>query len=275
MGIIEHAPDPRTTGVVIVTGGPQYRVGSHRQFVDIARKFAAVGYTTMRFDYRGMGDSAGAETAFFETAPDLRAAIDIFVANTGIHQVVLWGLCDAASAILIYAEEDDRVCGLVLLNPWVRTEEGLAQAYVKNYYLSKLLTRKFWKKMLGGQFEWRRSVSEFGNNVAKTLRVLMRSGKHGNRVNVSGSNDDFRDRMRVGLEDFRRAILFLLCGNDLTASEFIDFARQSDSWREPMAKDTVNRKVLPNMDHTFSTTAWRNEIVANTLEWLSRTVETR
>ena len=36
-------PDARL-GVLIVVGGPQYRVGSHRQFVLMARDLAAAGY---------------------------------------------------------------------------------------------------------------------------------------------------------------------------------------------------------------------------------------
>ena len=32
------------TGILIVVGGPQYRVGSHRQFVLLARALARVGY---------------------------------------------------------------------------------------------------------------------------------------------------------------------------------------------------------------------------------------
>ena len=274
IGVIEHAPEPRDTGVIIVTGGPQYRVGSHRQFVDIARQFALAGYTTMRFDYRGMGDSSGTDISFFETAPDLRAAIDTLMANADVRQVVLWGLCDAASAAMIYAHEDDRVRGLVLLNPWVRTDEGLAQAYVKNYYVGRLLTRDFWHKLTTGQFMWRKSIMGLYRNVAATLLLLVRPRRLAKPAYDGAPSDDFRERMRVGLEIFRGNTLFLLCGNDLTASEFIDFTKQSGSWRDPMAKETVKQKVLPDMDHTFSTYSWRKEIVAYTLEWLSSQVET-
>ena len=65
---------------------------------------------------------------------------------------MLWGECDAASAILLYAGLDARVRGAVLLNPWVRTEALQAQAMIKHYYLQRLMQPSFWKKLLGGGF---------------------------------------------------------------------------------------------------------------------------
>src|SRR5262245_60307703 len=41
---------PASTGVIIVVGGPQYRVGSHRQFVLMARELARRGHAVLRFD---------------------------------------------------------------------------------------------------------------------------------------------------------------------------------------------------------------------------------
>ena len=43
-------------GVLIVVGGPQYRVGCHRQFLLLARRAAAAGYPVFRFVYRGVGE---------------------------------------------------------------------------------------------------------------------------------------------------------------------------------------------------------------------------
>ena len=270
IGVIEHAPEPRDTGVIIVTGGPQYRVGSHRQFVDIARQFALAGYTTMRFDYRGMGDSSGTDISFFETAPDLRAAIDTLMTNADVRHIVLWGLCDAASAAMIYAHEDDRVRGLVLLNPWIRTDEGLAQAYVKNYYLKRLFARGFWTKLGSGSFDWRTTAGDLVRNVTSTIRLLFRSKVIGGKVSDYSSPQDFREKMRSGFEKTDVEILFVLCGDDLTAAEFTDYAKQSRTWRTPMARSSVTQMHMPGMDHTFSTSAWRNEIIATTLEWISR-----
>ena len=41
IGVLHHAQAPgNSRGVVVVVGGPQYRVGSHRQFVLLARALA-------------------------------------------------------------------------------------------------------------------------------------------------------------------------------------------------------------------------------------------
>src|SRR5690606_31415058 len=110
--------------------------GSHRQFVLLCRHLAAHGIPAMRFDYRGMGDSTGAERGFDTVADDIRAAIDSFIKRVpSIGRVVLWGLCDAASAACLYAPSDERVGGLVLANPWVRTAAGEAKTYLKHYYV--------------------------------------------------------------------------------------------------------------------------------------------
>ncbi|MBL4589441.1 MAG: hydrolase 1, exosortase A system-associated, partial [Alphaproteobacteria bacterium] len=145
MGILYQPERPLTVGMVLVVGGPQYRVGSHRQFVVLARFLAEQGVSVLRFDYRGMGDSSGVMQDFEQAQPDIKAAVNIFFEhNASVKKVVLWGLCDAASAIGFYAAGDDRVKGLVLLNPWVRTEQGESKAYLKEYYLKRLVSRAFW-----------------------------------------------------------------------------------------------------------------------------------
>ena len=99
LGIV-HAPTmPAELGVVVIVGGPQYRVGSHRQFVLLARTFAAAGFAVLRFDVRGMGDSTGAPRGFESTRADIAAAIDSIQAQVpAVQRVMLWGLCDGAAA---------------------------------------------------------------------------------------------------------------------------------------------------------------------------------
>jgi exosortase A-associated hydrolase 1 len=123
IGVLNGVALSTRRGVLIVVGGPQYWVGSQRQFTLLSRHLAEHGLPTLRFDYRGMGDSDGGGRTFECVGADIHCAIDRFFASVpGLKDVVLWGLCDAASAALFYAHQDVLVSGLVLLNPCVRTE---------------------------------------------------------------------------------------------------------------------------------------------------------
>src|SRR3954462_4049615 len=131
LGLITRPENPRSRGVLIVVGGPQYRAGSHRQFVLLANDLALQGYAVMRFDYRGMGDSTGEPRTFETVGDDLRAAVDHFLAQVPeVAEVAIWGLWDAASATLFYAHQDPRVTGIVLLNPWARSAQGEARTFL-------------------------------------------------------------------------------------------------------------------------------------------------
>ena len=259
VGVISVGEAASSTGVLIVVGGPQYRVGSHRQFVLLARALAAAGYATLRFDYRGMGDAAGASRSFVDTGPDIDAAIGVFQRiEPKVERVVIWGLCDAAAAALIHAARDPRVAGLILLNPWVRSEATLAKTHLKHYYGARLLQPEFWRKLTSGRFD-------FGA-AAGSLWSALRSATGSRR------NDDqaapFQRRMANGWRYFRGPILLILSGQDLTAREFLEYVAQSSDWDGMLEREGVSRFDLKNADHTFSTREWRGEVERVTIEWV-------
>ena len=258
---------PATRGVLVVVGGPQYRAGSHRQFTLLSRALAADGFAVLRFDYRGMGDSSGAMRDFEDVDADLRAAIDQFYATVpGLKDVVIWGLCDGASAAMFYAERDPRVAGLVMLNPWARSEQGLAKATLKHYYLSRLRDPALWKKIASLQFNYAGAASSMGG----MLRKAFKSGG-GAAAKTGGTavpKPSFHVRMRDGLQRFRGRGLFIISGADLTAKEFLDMAGGSREWRALLAAPAMARETLDDADHTFSRRAWRDQVAGWTSQWL-------
>ncbi len=250
-------------GVLIVVGGPQYRAGSHRQFTLLARSLAAQGIAAMRFDYRGMGDSGGDARDFEAVDDDLRAAIDQFMAVVpGMQEVVLWGLCDAASAALLYAGQDARVAGLVLLNPWVRTADGIARTTLKHYYRRRLLQPELWRLLLSGRFEFARS--------AKSLLRLVREalGPRTDAAPQAAAPAPLPERMYAGLNQFGGKVLLVISGADLTAQEFSDMAAASGKWKRLLGAARVTRHQLAKADHTFSRRVWRDQVADWTGQWI-------
>jgi uncharacterized protein len=268
VGIVHRPMSPGRRGVVIVVGGPQYRVGSHRQFLLLARRLAEQGFPAMRFDHRGIGDSDGPHLGFEALGADIAAAIDAFTAECPeIEEVVLWGLCDAASAILFYAHRDPRVCGTVLLNPWIRTPESETRTYLRHYYLRRLVERDLWRKVISGRFRpWDAGTSllglinrQFHGKPAATI---------GGPVPSRSKPQPLPERMADGLARFKGPTLLIMSGNDLTAREFDDTARKSSAWRLQMAEARLQRRDLAAADHTFSRRAWRDIVASWTVDWL-------
>lgn len=251
------------SGVLIVVGGPQYRAGSHRQFVLLARHLARAGIPCMRFDYRGMGDATGARRDFEQVSEDIRAAIDAFLAREPrLGGVVLWGLCDGASAALLYAPQDARVRGLLLLNPWVRTTTGEAQAMLRHYYLKRLLAPDFWKKLLTGRVALGRSVREVGERVAS---LQERPGAAADTAGASAQEASLPERMQHALQRAGVPWQVLLSGRDYVAREF-DQVASSPAWAALQPEAHILR--VAQADHTFSTAAWRDQVADLTVSWV-------
>ncbi|MCB0791848.1 MAG: hydrolase 1, exosortase A system-associated [Burkholderiaceae bacterium] len=249
---------PPDLGVVIVVGGPQVRAGSHRQFVQLARHLAGRGLPVLRFDARGMGDSSGPLQPFEAQTPDIGAAIDALLhARPSVRRVALWGLCDGASAALLYLDEtaDPRVAALCLANPWVRSAESLARTQVKHYYRQRLMQADFWRKLLRGgvgSAAWRGLVG--------SLRMARKA--------PGPANVGFQGRMARAWQGFGGPILLLLSGQDYTAREFLDVAAADPTWHGALARTEVTRVDLAEADHTFSDNATARHAEQCTAQWL-------
>jgi len=250
VGILSEAGLPAERGVLVVVGGPQYRVGSHRQFTLLARHLAERGVPALRFDCRGMGDSVGEVRTFERVGEDIRCAIDRFFASvSGLKNVVIWGLCDAASAALFYAHQDARVSGLILLNPWVRTEQGLARARLRHYYVRRLFQASLWQKVAHGEFNVRGAATALGKFA---VDAMGRGSSLGTVEESPTSESPLPDRMEDALRRFQGRVLLILSGNDLVAQEFKDLVAGSHRWRKLLEGRRITRYDLPEANHTRS-----------------------
>lgn len=274
LAITSLPQQPLRRGVLVVVGGPQYRCGSHRQFTLVCRSLAEQGIAAMRFDYQGMGDSEGEMRTFEEVQPDIQAAIDEFCMQVPeLTEVVIWGLCDAASAALFYAHTDPRVCGVALLNPWARTETGIAKTRLRHYYWSRLTDKEFWRKVGRGEFAFAAAARSFAGILTTAFgsgkgRAAMGSTLVIGGQAAAGATASLPGRMADGLGRFKGKVLLILSGKDLTAQEFSGVVRASSRWGKLLSADRIQRRSLPEADHTFSRREWRDQVIAWTAAWV-------
>ena len=258
------------TGLLIVVGGPQYRVGSHRLFVRLARHVASKGHPAMRFDYRGMGDSWTDLRTFESVDDDLRCAIDAFFGQVpSMKRVVLWGLCDGASAACLYAPRDKRVAGLILVNPWVHTTAGSAVTRLRHYYLQRLLEPTFWRKILSGGVRIN-SLKVLMNTVRQSLTARTGRVLSGLRSPAGDAPENLPLPSRMGHQVCRSQarIAIALSDDDQVAREFEDQAMPTPQWREALSGRLIHLARLQGADHTVTAPEAREHLCQLTADWV-------
>lgn len=146
------------TGLLLVTGGSQTRVGSHRMYERLAKSLQQNDISCFRFDRRGVGDSEGEDPDFRGSGPDLAAAAAAFRREQpGLRRILGCGLCDGATTIALFGGEAG-LDGLILINPWLveaQADEPPAAA-IGAHYRKQLTSWDGWKKILSGAVDYRK-----------------------------------------------------------------------------------------------------------------------
>ena len=219
------------TGLLIVSGGNELRIGAHRGMADLAGRLAAAGVPVFRYDRRGIGDSTGVNAGFEGSAPDLAGAAATFCAEGGITRLVAFGNCDAASALALF----HACCGidaLALSNPWIGgggEDDMPASAAIRARYAERLRDPKEWLRLLRG-----------GVDIRKLAGGLL-------KVAHSQSEDhSLLDRMATALAASSIPTTILLAERDNTAIAF------SDAWKTQALAASIPIESLDSASHSYA-----------------------
>jgi hypothetical protein len=147
----------------------------------------------------------------------------------------------------------------VLLNPWVRTDDGVARTTLKHHYRDRLRDPEFWRKLARGRFDAAGSI--------KSMLGLVRAA-FARRPAADDASAPLPERMRQGLHAFTGRTLLVIGGADLTGREFCDVAGSTPAWKRLAAAPQVTWRRLDDADHTFSRRAWRDQVASWTHEWV-------
>ncbi|MBC2650872.1 hydrolase 1, exosortase A system-associated [Novosphingobium flavum] len=231
---------PRPVGLLIVSGGNEIRAGAWNGQAQIAARVAAAGYPVFRYDRRGVGDSAGDNPGFRESLPDIEAAIAAFrQACPGVRDIVAFGNCDAAAALMLASGAGCR--GLVLSNPWTiedadESDDPPPEA-VRAHYARRLRDPAALLRLLRGRIAFR------------ALVVSLR------KVLAPAPPSSLAAELRAGLAGFNGPVRILLADRDRTAQVFLarwdsrdprlrHCAGASHSFVEPTARDWLEHQLL-------------------------------
>jgi exosortase A-associated hydrolase 1 len=269
---ILHSPDSvaETGFIAVPAGSVQYRAGSGRQLVNLARELSANGYPVLRFDYRGMGDSSGNYRGFRHIEAELRAAVQLLKAQVPeLEKIVIYGGCEAASGIMMHAASVANLGGIALANPWVG-DERLTAAALRVHYFRRLGEKEFWLKLLKGKYAITSYMSASLRAVWKKLRSVSEATAGVPEKQTASNPRPFQEDMLEGLVATKCPVLLLMSGGSLLRQEFEELLRESAKWRKAVGRSNCTQMELPEADQTFSTANSKRALASALLEWVGR-----
>lgn len=199
---------PGTTGLLIVSGGNEIRIGAHRGMAELAATVATAGHPVFRYDRRGIGDSTGENKGFESTSEDIHEAAAAFRREAPqLTRIVAFGNCDAASALILFHAEAG-IDALILTNPWTieATDDLPPAAAIRSRYLEKLKDPRELLRLLTG-----------GVNIGKLVNGLIKAS-----AKQSQAPAGLPARLAAALNATRTPVTILLARADNTAIAFAD-----------------------------------------------------
>ena len=226
-------------------------------FVEMARILAEDGVFSLRFDFRGRGESDGKtpDASIQSMVSDACVASECLRAETGVKSVVLLGICSGGKVALSAAGQIADAAGLVLWSCEPLGDLRTADVRLRKsasalaIYARKLCRVETWRKLLTGRV-----------NVGKVREAVLTSER---------PDDDERVWESEALKrfgQFRGKALFVYGTRDPEAapvdSRYREFCRTHGIVSSHHAVDGAN--------HSFYSLDWADEVYRVTREWVNK-----
>ena len=265
---ILHVPDiidEPSTIIIIITGGPQVRTGAHRLYVQLSRFLCEHNWPSLRFDYEGLGDSEGDFVGFQYAESSIAAAMN-FLQNKFKSKLnfIIWSLCDGATAIALYAVMYPKyISGLILCNPLVITEQGLARSIISHYYGNRFFNKEFLLKLVRFELDLKSTI--------KSLYGYLKNAKFFKNVK-SGCPDSVEklpDMVINSLSIFGKPIRIILSPDDIVANNFQDELNKNKAIHKEYKTNMIISHIIKGADHTFVGSEAKEKMFTITLKAIS------
>jgi alpha/beta superfamily hydrolase len=264
-GII-HYPEfvkYRNTAFLIVIGGHQTRVGSHRLYLKLARFISSNGIIVLRFDYEGLGDSEGDFVGYAGAIPSINSAIEYLKKEVQIEKIVIWTICNGADPVLnVSIENENEIAGLIMCNPYfIKAMDGIPEIFNFNNRKS-FFYQRFWKTLANSNFDVKK--------IAKKLSV--KSSLINTKKKIKKNNNSIDNHSPLQLQELIEniqsqdfPIRVLISERDMIAMKFFSAFRKMKK-QQFSNKNNVTLDLLKKSNHTFSEPEMMNKLFTKTLE---------
>lgn len=293
------APESQKPAILLLSPGIKSRIGPHRLYVKMAARFIEMGFTVLRFDFYGLGDSEGELTEsvmanFYGSiekgryVEDTLMAMDWMERELGIRRFILSGLCGGAITGLIAASRDPRVDSLIGLGIPVTLASTETESYdnvsegqlnrLRGKYIRKIIDPKAWVRLLTLKTDFRLLFKA----LSRPIDNILRSGKPNGDEDQTFSGKDPEGEVRSGGGNFNRLfpmaffsmvstnrrLLLIFSEKDRLYWEFDEKFHRPYRSRIETYRNFVQLHVTKDANHIFSSPESQEEMMGKACSWL-------
>ena len=254
--------------ILLVSAGCVHRIGPHRLYTNLARRWVRLGFPVLRVDLSGIGDSAAAvgcpENLCYprDALLDVNEAMALVRDRLGVRRFIIAGLCSGGDIAFRVGLDDRRVVAAVMMNPrtfYVSDPEMVAAYQRARLYQSSFLRPGRWMTAVRGEVDFRRAVRLLLPTVKNVIqprlqRLIERAHPEGQPAQT-----DVPGCLRLMAE--RGVDTLLVVSEHDPGIEFVD-ERFGDRMRALDGLRGFRRAEIKGTDHTFTST-WAQGHVAD------------
>jgi pimeloyl-ACP methyl ester carboxylesterase len=175
---------PQPTGIVLVHGWSGYRSGPHGVLTFLGRELAAAGYPTLRFDFRGRGESGGdgLQSTLVTMADDVVAASAWMATRCGVKRLVYVGLCSGGNVTIGTLPRLPLARGLILFSVYPFSDgDAFGRDVHRTWhygaiYLRKAMQGETWRRLCRGDLHLRQVANVLFGHFLKKGRNRRKEG---------------------------------------------------------------------------------------------------
>jgi alpha/beta superfamily hydrolase len=295
-GILEQ-PEHKANDIAILLLSPgiKMRVGPHRMYNKLSNVLVENGFTVLRFDFYGLGDSEGEidqrvlvdvynsiqNGRYIEDTID---AMDWISTEYKIDQFILGGLCGGAITGMLAGITDSRVKGLIalgLINVFEGGEDNFSKFVtegqledLKKGYISKLTDINSWKRVITLKSDFKtifkilsKPIRVFKNRIQETLNRDNKKKIEFIHDESSNANPKFAPTFFSMLEQSKKMLL-IYSGGDRLLWEFKE--KFENLYKSHLLEYTnlYSLHTIPDANHILSLPEWEESMHSLVTEWL-------
>ncbi|MBV2124059.1 MAG: alpha/beta fold hydrolase [Candidatus Thiodiazotropha sp. (ex Ctena orbiculata)] len=297
-GILEQPETTvKDTAILLLSPGIKMRVGPHRMYNKLSKVLVDKGFTVLRYDFYGLGDSEGAldQKILVDVynsiqngryIDDTIDAMDWLGATYNIDKFVLGGLCGGAITGMLAGSADERVKGLIalgLINVFEGGEDNFSKFVtegqledLKKGYISKLTDIDSWKRIITLKSDFRtifkilfKPIRVISNSIRENLTASSKNKIEFVHDESSNTNPRFAPTFFSMLQQSKKMLL-VYSGGDRLLWEFKEKFENIYKSHLSDYSHIYELHTIPDANHILSLSEWEESMHKLVEDWLQK-----